>query len=320
MKISTIIALICLMVSAGFVNGQQKESNWPRKAWHQDMRYEADHNKYRGGFTREGWVSSGNLLPHQFNIVSDPYPVRYGSHSERFEIRPTDYDGMDGKTRGNRSELTQRPAKGNPRIGEDNWFGWSFYHENLLSVDYTYGWSPFLGQWKTDLDAPPVIAIEPAHDGRPGDGQEIAVSLPDFSEGRDRNWLKSNNFGYPCRLFSIAQSRGRWVDIVISTNFGDDDNGYLNIWINGKQKCKYRGQITVTPVDRFKSYGYRNHGPLFKRGYWSGHRSFPKKWLENHPNAEIPTFVVYYDEWRQGKSREEVDIRIIESRSGPAVD
>lgn len=189
-----------------------------------------------------------------------------------------------------------------------------------MSVDYTYGWSPFLGQWKTDWDAPPIIAIEPSHDGRANDGADIAVSLPDLSEGRDRKWMKENNFGYPCRLFNIKKSRGQWVDSVINTNFGDDENGYLNIWIDGKQKCKYRGQITVTPVDRFKSYGYRNHGPLFKRGYWSGHRSFPKKWLENYPNVKIPAFVVYYDEWRQGKSREDVDIRMIEARGGSAVD
>lgn len=320
MKFFFTLATIVSFAGMNAVHAQPVDTAWPRSAVHPDMEYNSDHNNYRGGFTREGWGSSGNILPHQFNIVSAPYPVRYGSHSERFEIRPSDYDGMNGKSRGNRSELTQKPSPDNPRIGEDSWFGWSFFHENLLSVNYTYGWAPFLGQWKTDLDAAPVIAIQPAHDGRPMDGQYMGVSLDDLSQGRSRDWLKSNNFGVPCRLFRLDQSRGRWVDIVLNTNFGDDENGYLNIWINGELKCEYTGQITVTPVDRFRSYGVRNHGPIFKRGYWSGHRSFPSRWLENHPTVEIPTFVVYYDEWRQGRSREDVDIRMIEARGGQAVD
>lgn len=302
------------------VSARPTDPAWPRSQWHPDTKYEREHNSGRGGFTRAGWISSGNVLPHQFNLVTAPYPVRYGEYSERFEIRPSDYDGMDGRTRGNRSELTQRPGPNNPKIGEDSWFGWSFYHENILAVDYTYGWAPYFGQWKTDLDAAPVIAIQPAHDGRPGDGQYMGVSLVDLSEGRSREWLKANNFGVPCRLFRIDQSRGRWVDIVVNTNFGENANGYLNIWINGQLKCQYRGQITVTPVDRYRSYGYMNHGPIFKRGYWSGHLSFPKLWEERYPKVKIPTFVVYYDEWRQGRSRDEVDIRKIEARLGPAVD
>ena len=297
------------------VLAQPKDPNWPRGAWHKDMRYERTQ-----GFTRKGWNGSGTKLPHQFNIVSAPYPVRYGTHSERFEIRPDDHDAMGGRTGGNRSELTQRPNRQNAKIGEDAWYGWSFYHENLAVVDHTYGWTPKLGQWKTDLEAPPVIELAPARDGRGRDGHYIGIALTDLSNGKSRSWLKANNFGVPCRLFHIGSTRNKWVDIVINTNFGDDENGYLRVWVNGKQKCDYRGQIVVTPVDRYRSYGFRNHGPIFKRGYWSGHKGFPSRWKQNHPNVPIPTFVVYYDEWRQGKSRAEVDIRMIERAGGPAVD
>lgn len=301
-------------------NGQPYDPLWPSSEWHPDMQYDPEHNAGRGGFTREGWTSSANVLPHQFNLVSAPHPVRYGTHSERFEIRPNDDSGMEPPTRGNRSELSQRPSPDSGTIGGDNWYGWSFYHENLISVDYTYGWAPFLGQWKTNMEAAPVIAIQPAHDGRPMDGQYMGVSLVDLSEGRDRSWLRANNFSVPCRLFRIDQSQNEWVDIVINTNFAADNTGYLNIWINGEQKCAYRGQITVTPVDNFRSYGVVNNGPIFKRGYWSGHRGFPQRWMENYPDQEIPTFVIYYDEWRQGSSREEVDIRMIEARGGEPVD
>jgi hypothetical protein len=107
---------------------------------------------------------------------------------------------------------------------------------------------------------------------------------------------------------------------VINTNFGDDEEGYLNIWIDGEQKCAYRGVITVTPVDPYVSYGVRNTGPIHKRGYWSGHHSFPQRWREKHPEVPIPTIVVYYDEWRQGRSREDVDIRLLEAQGAPPLD
>jgi hypothetical protein len=281
------------------------------------MRYERTQ-----GFTREGWNGSGTQLPHQFNIVSAPHPVRYGTHSERFEIRPTDDNSMRdlGVTNGNRSELTQRPSRQNVRIGEDAWFGWSFYHTNLFAADNSFGWFPKLGQWKTDLDAPPVIELSPAHDGRGNDGSYIGIALDDLSHGQSREWLRGNNFGYPCRLFHIGRSRNQWMDIVINTNFADDANGYLRVWVNGELRCDYRGQIVVTPVDRFRSYGVRNVGPIFKRGYWSGSWNFPTRWLENHASTPIPTFVVYYDEWRQDRSRAEVDIRMIEAAGGAPLD
>ena len=41
----------------------------------------------------------------------------------------------------------------------------------------------------------------------------------------------------------MANNQGRWIDIVIQTNWGSDKNGFLNIWIDGVQKCEYKGQI-----------------------------------------------------------------------------
>ena len=310
------IALMLLGLGTAAV-AQPTDADWPRSQWHDDMRYERTQ-----GVTRQGWNGSGTKKPHQFNIVSAPYPVRYGTHSERFEIRPDDDNAMRdlGVTNGNRSELLQRPNVKNARIGEDAWFGWSFYHENLFAASRSYGWYPMLGQWKTDLDAPPVIAFTPAFDGGPV-REYIGIHLNDLSRGKDEDWMAQNKYGFPCtRLFNIRISTGKWMDIVVNTNFSDGEDGYLNIWINSEKKCSYKGPIVSTPVDRFTSYGVRNQGPLFKRGYWSGSQSFPKRWLENHSDEPIPTFVVYYDEWRQGRSREEVDIRMIEAAGGPAVD
>lgn len=290
--------------------GQPLDPEWPVSSWHPDMKYDPDHNFYRGGFSRNGWYSSGTVLPHQFNLVSQPHPVRYGTHSERFEIRSNDYDGMENRTEANRSEIGQRSAPRAPSINQDIWFGWSFYYDDLPVLDASYGWYPMFGQWKANMEGAPVIALRPHRSG-----SWIGVHLDDMMKNSPYSWRMENGHGFPCSLFDIKESEGDWIDIVINTNFGSVDDGYLNIWINDELRCEYKGQLVS---DATLNLGYRT--AIHKRGYWSGHLSFPRKWRENHPNDEIPTFDLYYDEWRQGRSREEVDIRLIEARGDPAID
>lgn len=296
--------------AARLPNGQPYDPFWPPSEWHPDMRYDPDHNFYRGGFARRGWYSSGTVLPHQFNLVSRPHPVRYGTHSERFEIRPDDYDGMESRTEANRSEIGQRSSPRASLLDQDVWFGWSFYFDHLPILDGSYGWYPMFGQWKVNMEGAPVIALRPHRSG-----SWIGVHLDDMTKNSPYSWRMENGHGFPCSLFDIKESEGDWIDIVINTNFGSVDDGYLNIWINDELRCEYKGQLVS---DTTLNLGHR--AAIHKRGYWSGHLSFPRKWRENHPNEEIPTFVLYYDEWRQGRSREEVDIRLIEDRGDPAVD
>lgn len=290
-----ILGLLAILTSSCASIGPV-DPEWPRANWHQDMRYNPDHNNYRGGFTREGWTSSGTVLPHQFNIVSKPYPVRYGTHSERFEIRPTDYDGMESRTQANRSELRQANSSIAARIGEDIWFGWSFYYEDLPSLDPSYGWWPMFGQWKVDIEGAPVVVVRPS-------GRRMGIYFDELNKGSQ------------CWLFDVQDLRGTWIDLVFNTNFATDENGYLYVWVNGERKCSYNGPIVDS---KHSASGLLK--PIFKRGYWSGHKSFPSKWLSNHPDEPIPTIVVYYDEWRQGSKREDVDILMIEPIGGPAVD
>jgi hypothetical protein len=227
-------------------------------------------------------------------------------------MQPNEYDRLEGRTEANRSEITQRSAPEAPSIDQDVWFGWSFYFENLPVLDSSYGWYPMFGQWKANLEGAPVITF------RPIGGSFIYVGMDDMYKSMP-NYQPLQSLqsvrGHPCWLFNTQAEAGTWIDIVVNTNFGSTDDGYLNIWINDELRCEYRGQIVP---DATINAGHRT--AIHKRGYWSGHLSFPRKWRENHPDVEIPTFVLYYDEWRQGLSREEVDIRLIEARGGPAVD
>ena len=270
---------------------------------HEDMRLDKD----RGGWTRVGWGNNHSPKSHQFNIVCAPYPVRYGECSERFEVRKDDCDPTDCPFSRTRSEIGLNHNKVKARLNKDIWYGWSFFNENIGNYGGSYNPNIFLGQWKTDNNAGPVITLVTIRtDHRPRGNDTVAILLEDLQSHRSEAWQRSNDFGQVCYLWNMGEQKGKWLDIVLNTNFGTDENGYLNVWINGKQRCAYRGVIVVTPLGK-EGGGRRFKGPQFRKGIYP---AALKYWYKNHPNEPVPTWVAYYDEFRVGKSREEVDIRI----------
>ena len=47
------------------------------------------------------------------------------------------------------------------------------------------------------------------------------------------------NWGNVCSLFNLEAARGRWIDIVINTNFGTGPGGYLDPYslTSGTNNC-----------------------------------------------------------------------------------
>jgi hypothetical protein len=312
MKRRTVVKKAMLLWLCGFLaacnmTAEGVEINALTDARHPELR-----SSGQGGNTRVGWRAWRNIHPHQYNIVSSPHPVRYGEYSERFEAREGDCRDTDCESergRGLRSEIHRDRGYREARINSDIWFGWSLYNETVEYRGSSYGIAPFFGQWKVNYDAPPVIVFSVGGRG-PGAQYNVAAQLSDYYDSIGRN------DGEVCFLWNINSERGRWVDIVMNTNFGNDGNGYLNIWINGEQRCSYQGIIVPRELG-MDTNGSRFVGPLAMRGIWTGHHAV--RWTER-TGQPIPPLVVYYDEWRSGQSREEVDIRMIEARGGPAVD
>jgi hypothetical protein len=142
--------------------------------------------------------------------------------------------------------------------------------------------------------------------GNPAD--DVVVELEDMRV--TRNWGASQNNGLVCRLFSLAGTRGQWVDIVVQTNFSIADDGYLNVWVNGVQKCAYRGPLVA-------STGGATVGPSQRRGIFA---SFTRRFAESQGGAPIPTMVAYYDEFLTGPGRTDVDTRLREGAGLPPKD
>ena len=278
--------------------------------------------------TRDGYQNNISPYKHAFELVSYPHPVRYGKKSERFEVRDGDCGGSDCKAPRYRSEIAIHKNKTKARIGKDIWYGWSFYNKNIPSFDKTINLGIVVGQWKMGGDNHPMLFIKQFGDlwvknnwsNRCKDNicsknladkaADVFIQLDDMRVNGGMN-NKPSMWGLVCRLFSMKENRNKWVDIIINTNFSDKDDGYLNIWINDVKRCEYKGRITVTrDFSKFP-------GPNHRRGIYV---SSTKKWDKYLSSKKKPTFIAYYDEFRVGKSREEVDIRIIEKNGGKPVD
>jgi hypothetical protein len=140
------------------------------------------------------------------------------------------------------------------------------------------------------------------------DSYDVTVNLG--HGGRFKSKGNSNNWNMPCRPWSMEENKGKWVDIVINTNFGSNDDGYVNVWINGEKRCEYQG-VLQDYVPRFPGHNQtaisgesEYPGPSHRRGIFINKNKMTTK---THP-----TLIAYYDEFRVGKSRKEVDIRMIE--------
>ena len=267
-------------------------------------------------------------LPHAFALVKNPHPVRYGEKSERFEVR--DGDCGDDDCRANtryRSEISIEKRKIKARFGEDIWYGWSFYNYNISEYDRTKNMYITVGQWKMGGGNRPIKihqlrqekyrdidwkACDPkicSNHLTSKKNDDVFLSLDDLKSRIKTN--DYNNYLNVCRLFSMKDVMSKWTDIVYNTNFSTENDGYINIWINGIKRCEYRGPIFT--VKDFSMYP----GPVHRRGIYV---SPTTHWDKNYPNIPKPTFIVYYDEFRVSRNREEVDIRIIEKKGLPAVD
>jgi hypothetical protein len=245
---------------------------------------------------------------HNFRFSWPGEPARRGQVAERYELRDGDCADTDCANNRLRAELRESPNAQTAKAGKDIWYGWSFYNDTVPAVTHDTRVGLILGQWKLDGDQPPPLRIAQVP---PSDmnwascdpticnpigaaNEDVVAELEDMHI--TQGWGATQNYGDVCRLFSMAENKGKWVDIVVNTNFAADGNGYLRIWINGKLRCNYYGQM----VAQGKPGAALSH----RRGLFA---SYTKTWRDKQGATPIPTMVAYYDEFRSGAKREDVD-------------
>jgi Polysaccharide lyase len=259
-----------------------------------------------------------------FRFSGPGEPVRRGEVSERFELRLGDCDESDCPNARGRAEIREVTADTVARLNRDIWYGYSFLNVNIGSVRRAAAPGAVFGQWKLDGASPPAFRIaqlaqgeakwaacDPtvcSQSGSPTD--DVVVELEDMRV--TRGWGDAQNNGAICRLFNMQAMQGKWVDIVVNTNFATDGNGYLRIWINGELRCNYFGGL-VSPQGLRTANSTISH----RRGILATNTN---RWAAQRTAAGVPSMVVYYDEFRSGKTRADVDPRLREANSAAAKD
>lgn len=263
--------------------------------------------------TPAGYTRLFAAARHNFRFVSSSNgePVRLGARAERYELRDGDCGGSDCGQARYRTEVQETPNRSRARIGEEIWYGWSFYNATIPAFQRSNSLRLVLGQWTTGGGAAPAIRlIQLGRDE--GNWSECSPAIctgPNLSDGdvviqledlkRRLNWGEAQNNGYVCRLFDSQRNRNKWVDITMSTNFSPDLDGFLRVWVNGTLTCDYSGPILS------KATVASGTNPTHRRGIFA---SYTKRWDAATNSAAKPTLIAYYDEFRSGTSRNEVEV------------
>ena len=263
---------------------------------------------------------------HGMQIVNkkDGYPVRAGEQSIRFEVRSGDCgkdkqgDWNDCKNDRERHELSGMDDA--MKKGE-YWFSWSIYfpknHQNLSPLSNAYG------QFH-QKNGHPVFMFKELRNG-----YTIVRSIKeDYSDYNET------------KLLGNEEALGNWFDILINVKWTKKNDGFFKLWINDELKYDYKGPTKTkqyvyqkfgvyrTGITRYLNYKnleaiqecFNEKGntvkeleafyKLQKRKY-PGHKTSIKiydKCKDYYNSNEVPTTIVYFDEVRKSKKREEVGI------------
>ena len=262
--------------------------------------------------------------PYAFRYSYSGEPVRRGAVSERYELRNGDCSGTDCGTTHYRAEIRELPATTKAQLNGDIWYGWSFYNDTINTVTKDQSLGTVIGQWKMDGNQSPVIRLTQAATGEGNwatcdpticnrnldPALDVVLDLEDMRIGA--NWGPVQNFGSICKLFSMALNKGKWVDLVLNTNFGTNGNGYVRVWVNGTLMCDYHGRVVASAGDLSA-----RKGPGMRRGIFA---SYTQRWTDKFGSAPKPTMVVYYDEFLVGYTQQAVDTRMLDALLIPPKD
>ena len=271
-----------------------------------------------------GYTRLYSPAPHAFRHSAASEPVRRGTRAERYELREGDCGGTDCGNARARAEIAQGRDVTTARLDRDIWYGWSFYNATMGAVTRDTALGTVLGQWKLEGDQPSSFRLVQVAKGDGdlsrcdprvctqggGPGDDVMLELDEMAQAM--GWGAAQNGGRICRLFGLEAHRGRWVDIVVNTNFGTDAFGYLRVWVNGELRCNYQGQVVSA-----KAAQARSPGPTVRRGLFN---SYTGRWTKAFGAAPKPTLIAYYDEFLAGVARADVDTRLRAGQGLPPVD
>lgn len=255
----------------GYVQLAVESPPQPHPRWVRDTTW----NESNTGMTLvyESEISGGTTFrkPWTFAEVTDTTEaVRAGWKAQRFETRSGDCFGTDCF----RTPVYERnefaQAGGENLEGDEYWYAWSFYVPANLVPASWVYYGQF--QQHSNYDS---IWMFMKRAGQPF----CAV----FDPARTQNWncTLQNHV-----LIQDWNFDGRWHDILVHARWTTSDQGFTRIYVDGALMVDYTGYTrTSGNVDVYFKYGIYRH-------------------------ASSVSSVIYYDEIRRGRRREDVDLRL----------
>lgn len=224
----------------------------------------------------EEWKGVNFYGSNYWNSHQDTTAFRYGWSSEKITVSAGECFGSDCQRTPvyERKEFTET---GLAVDGDEFWYGWSFYVPLESANPWVYfGQIMMPPDDESNVYAPLWMFLKQYQQ------PFCMVFDPTQTQNRSCGSPSSNNI----TLISDQQFAGKWHDIVLHIKYSQTQ-GLTEVWVDGELKGKYEG------------YTLRSgrKGAYFKYGVY-------------RIAAEKPT-IVYYDEVRKGKTREEVDIRLL---------
>ena len=274
------------------------ETKCQRQTERKAQAHSCDGLKYRLLFSRE--------LDYAFNFVNST--AAHGQWAARFELRSDDSDRDERGKLPVRSEISFRDTQVQVGPGGDDiWYGYKVMVEQYQPDN---SWE-IIGQGTPVLDA--AWIREGGGCDRGGPNYSFGIRKLDngqFAWAFGLQYMQQNTcrthrntLGQEWVFEQVPFELGEWQDIVVNLKSTHENNGYANIWINGKQVLSYQGPSGFHPRDiplndwrrtlRIKPAG------IYKRGY------------NNQPGdpARSEKIVVYLDDVRIGKNSSYEEIK-----------
>jgi hypothetical protein len=169
------------------------------------------------GFWLPGDYGTGLYAPGAVTISTDY--ARASTHSARLIVKEGDVEQRGDDDR--RVERAELDSGHYPLLGRDVWYGFSF----LLPAGFPIVDNRLvLASWKqSDVEGSPLIG-QRFRAGR----QSLTIRPPEASD---------SGTSYPLPDIRL----GRWNDMVYHVRYSIEEDGLIEVWMNGKRVVAYRG-------------------------------------------------------------------------------
>ena len=207
-----------------------------------------------------------------------------GSIAEKFSVIETDHDPYQPSKLKSGRHIVRKEVR--TAIGGSGWYGMSIYIPDgeLDLGGGVYQSKTYVGQWlpKTTFGQPPSVA-----NCIMNDNFYIKIAWAKAPKQFTVSSSAPPSAGWRQELIWITDfKRGEWNDFVYQLKFSSKPDGFVNVWLNGKQVVKYQGPTTF----KFQGTPSLKIGVYARRGIAPGSR-----------------YAIYYDEVQSGSGYEKVD-------------